>query len=192
MRAQGYDALGIDPEAPDGPDYERAEFEHAEVVEPADAVVACTSLHHVADLDDVVDRIAAVLKPGGAVIVIEWAWEWFDEPTALWCFDHLGPDDGDHRGWLRRHRGDWAASGQPWDTYLASWAEAERLHRGLEILRALDRRFVPRVLATAPYFFADLDTTTADDEQRAIDAAQICATSLRYVGEPRSARRVSS
>jgi rhodanese-related sulfurtransferase len=191
LRALGYDALGIDPEAPDGAEFQRVAFEHAVVTEPADVVIACTSLHHVADLDGVVERIVSALKPGGVVVVVEWAWEWFDEETARWCFDRLGSDDGGHDGWLRRHRGDWAASGQPWDAYIASWAEAERLHRGMDILRALERRFVPLLLATAPHFFPDL-AGTADDEQSAIDTAQIRATSLRYVGRPKSRQEVGA
>jgi hypothetical protein len=54
-----------------------------------ECVMACTSLHHVADLDDVLDRVGAVLVPGGAVVVVEWAWERFDEATARWCFARL-------------------------------------------------------------------------------------------------------
>jgi hypothetical protein len=186
LREDGYDALGIDPAAPDGAAFQQTEFERAALDQPAEVVIACTSLHHVADLDDVVDRIAAAMTRDGVVVVIEWAWEWFDEATARWCFDRLGSDDGDEQSWLRRHRIDWAASGQPWHEYVASWAQAERLHRGLDMLRALDRRFVPQLLATAPYFFPDLDSCTAGDEQMAIDAGQIRATSLRYVGRQRA------
>ena len=53
LRSAGYDASGIDPEAPEGPWYHRVEFEQHEMPGPAAAVVACTSLHHVADVGEV-------------------------------------------------------------------------------------------------------------------------------------------
>lgn len=68
----GYGATGIDPRAPDGPDYDRVEFESQHLGAPVDATVACTSLHHVADLDPVLDKVAAALTPGGTVVVAEW------------------------------------------------------------------------------------------------------------------------
>src|SRR5215469_5355078 len=86
MRSGGYDAVGVDPDAPDGPAYHRVEFESHEIREPARAVVACTSLHHVADVGAVLDRIAAALVPRGSLVVIEWARERFDEASARWCF----------------------------------------------------------------------------------------------------------
>jgi SAM-dependent methyltransferase len=82
----GYHAVGVDPEAPGGPGYQRIEFERYEPPQPVDCLVASLSLHHVADLDEVLDRLAALLVPGGVLVVVEWAWEQFDEATARWCF----------------------------------------------------------------------------------------------------------
>ena len=51
-----------------------------------DAIVACTSLHHVADLAGVLDLVAGALVPGGRAVIVEWAREQFDEghrPLAL-------------------------------------------------------------------------------------------------------------
>ena len=87
----GYHSVGVDPEAPEGPGYQRIEFERYEPPQPVDCVVASLSLHHVADLDEVLDRLAALLVPGGALVVVEWAWEQFDEATARWCFARLAP-----------------------------------------------------------------------------------------------------
>jgi 2-polyprenyl-3-methyl-5-hydroxy-6-metoxy-1,4-benzoquinol methylase len=56
--------------APDGPHHARAEFERCDPPHEFDVVVASTSLHHVADLDEVLDKIQAVLAPGGLVIVV--------------------------------------------------------------------------------------------------------------------------
>ena len=108
LRADGYDAVGIDPQAPAQPHYQRLEFERAELLPQVDAVVASTSLHHVADPADVIDRITGTLTRDGAVVIVEWAWERFDEQTATWCFERLGPDNG--AGWLRRRRDEWLAS----------------------------------------------------------------------------------
>ena len=44
------------------------EFEQAELPHDVDTVVACTSLHHVADPAHVIGRIADVLAPGGTAI----------------------------------------------------------------------------------------------------------------------------
>jgi len=48
LRADGYDAVGIDPQAPDDAHYQPIEFERAELPHQIDAVIASTSLHHVA------------------------------------------------------------------------------------------------------------------------------------------------
>ena len=89
LRTAGYEAAGVDPEAPQRPGYSRVEFERYDMPQPADAIVACTSLHHVADLGAVLDLIDAALVPGGLLVVVEWARERFDEATARWCFDRL-------------------------------------------------------------------------------------------------------
>jgi SAM-dependent methyltransferase len=61
-------------------------------------VVACTSLHHVADLDQVLDLIHDTLTPGGVLVVVEWARERFDETTARWCFARLSPAHDETHG----------------------------------------------------------------------------------------------
>jgi SAM-dependent methyltransferase len=177
----GYHAVGVDPEAPEGPGYQRIEFERYEPPQPVDCVVASLSLHHVADLDEVLDRLAALLVPGGALVVVEWAWEQFDEATARWCFARLAPpDSGKEPGWLHKHQERWAASGQPWDAYLRAWATEEGLHPGEDIVRGLDAHFDRQLYVEAPYFFADLATTSEAEEQAAIDAGLIRAGGIRY------------
>ena len=177
----GYHAVGVEPEAPEGPDYRRIEFERYEPSHPVECVVASLSLHHVADLDEALDRLAALLAPGGVLVVVEWAWEQFDEATARWCFDRLAPPvPGVEPSWLQRHQERWAASGQSWDGYLRAWAEQEGLHPGEAILRGLEARFTRRFHATGPYFFLDLADTSEAEEQAAIDAGQIRAGGIRY------------
>jgi SAM-dependent methyltransferase len=185
----GYDATGVDPEAPDAPDYHRVEFERYQPPQPVDCVVASTSLHHVGDLDIVLDRVATTLVPAGPLVVVEWAWERFDEATARWCFDRLPPPDpAAEPSWLHRRREDWLATGQPWDEVCRSWAAQEGLHTGQAITRALDARFDRRLHAWGPYFFSDLLDTTEADEQAAIDAGRIHATGIHYTAtRPRRA-----
>jgi SAM-dependent methyltransferase len=182
----GYEAVGVDPIAPDALHYQQVVFEELDVARRIDAVVASTSLHHVDDLDDVIERIADVLAPGGIVIVVEWAWELFDEATAQWCFARLASiGDADHPTWLHRHRDGWIASGRSWDAYFADWVADHGLHPARAIVGGLDERFARRRLTEGPYFFSELEHTPAEDEQSAIDAGLNRATGLRYVGAHR-------
>jgi SAM-dependent methyltransferase len=177
----GYKAVGVDPEAPEGSDYQQVEVERHDPPWPVDCVVASTSLHHVADLDEVLDRLEALLVPGGVLVVVEWAWERFDEATARWGFARLAPPaPGAEPGWLHRHQERWAASGQSWDGYLREWATEEGLRPGEQILRGLDMRFTREHAADAPYLFADLADTGEAEEQAAIDAGQIQPVGIRY------------
>lgn len=180
--ADGYEAVGVDPEAPEGAHYRRVEVERYDPPGPLGCVVAATSLHHVADLDEVLDRLAGLLVPGGVLVVVEWAWERFDEPTARWCFARLVPPaPGDEPTWLHHHQERWAASGQPWDHYFRGLATEEGLHPGEAIVRGLDARFSRRLHAEGPHYFGDLAGTSQAEEQAAIDIGQIRAGGIRYV-----------
>jgi SAM-dependent methyltransferase len=177
----GHQAVGVDPQAPDGPNYRQIEFERYEPPQPVAAVVASLSLHHVADLAGALDRLRALLAPGGVLVVVELARERFDEATARWCFARLTPPaPGAEPTWLHKHQERWAASGQPWDDFLRAWAEQEGLHPGDAIVRGLDARFRRRFYAVGPYFFADLAGTSEAEEQAAIDAGRIRAVGIRY------------
>lgn len=180
---EGYEAVGVDRNAPTGAGFHEVDFEHYDPPRAVDAIVACRSLHHVDDPANVANRVAAALRPGGTMVVAEWAWERFDEQTALWCFERLEPAEaGEDPGWLQRRRDGWVASGEPWDAYFASWAATHGIHRAERILRELDGHFERRSCELAPYFFADLGDVAEADEQAAIDAGEIRATGIRYVG----------
>jgi hypothetical protein len=115
------------------------------------------------------------------LVVVEWAWERFDEPTARWCFDRLPPPTpGKEPGWLPTHQERWTTSGQPWDAYFRAWAEQEGLHPGGQIVRRLDARFTRKSHAEGPNYFADLADTTETDELAAIDAGLIRPGGIRY------------
>ncbi len=184
LRSSGFQATGVDPAAPEGPWYHRAEFETDEMPGPVQAIVACASLHHVADVGEVLALAEAALAARGTLVVVEWARERFDEATARWCFQRLPRPSGDH-GWLQRRYDEWRASGLSWDGYCQRWAGEEGLHTGLEIVRELDARFDPQLLAYGPYFFPDLADVSENDEQAAIDAAEIQPNRISYVGRRR-------
>jgi SAM-dependent methyltransferase len=181
LQVGGYRAVGIDPEAPEGSEFRQVEFEHYDSDEHVDAIVACASLHHVVDLGEVLGKAGAMLAPRGAVVIVEWARERFDQATARWCFDRLA-SDGDEPGWLQQCQAEWRASGETWDAYCHSWAEQERLHAGEDILQELDARFDCRRLEYGPYFFAGLNGVTEAEEQAAVDARLIQANRIQYVG----------
>ena len=121
-----------------------------------------------------------------------WIWrngtrERFDEATARWCFARL-PAPGDDPGWLHGQQAEWRESGQSWEAWLRSWAQAEGMHAGLDIVDGLDARFDREALAFWPYFFPDLAGTSEADEQAAIDAGLIKANRIDYAGRRRSKR----
>jgi SAM-dependent methyltransferase len=175
--------VGVDPQAPDGPEYSRVAFEKYDTGEPVDAVIASLSLHHVADPGAVLDRICGVLVAGGTLVVLEWAREHFDEATAQWCFSRLPTDDAEQEGALRLRRAEWAQSGLSWDRFCHEWAQVHGIPPAATIRRELDTRFTRTHESWGPYYFPELAATDEADEQAAIDAGQIHACCLRYVGQ---------
>jgi SAM-dependent methyltransferase len=81
---RGYEARGIDPEAPEGPAFERIGLEDLRVEGRYDVAIAVVSLHHVADLALAVERLADALVPGGLLLVDEFDRERLDPPTTAW------------------------------------------------------------------------------------------------------------
>jgi SAM-dependent methyltransferase len=176
IAAAGYDALGIDPAAPDGPLFRRVKLADLEEEAGFDAVVAVGTLHHVTDLDVALDRIAALLPPGGVLLVDELAWDLFDRTTADWLWGQ--------RRILAATRGEGAPSSV--SDLLADWeAEHVGLH-GYRRLRAeLDRRFETRHFSWEPYFHRHLDGVASEELERAlIESGAIQAVGFRYVGTP--------
>lgn len=105
LLAAGFDAVGVDPEAPEALAYRRMPFEEY-VGQPVDVLVASLSLHHVEDLDLVLDKVCGLLIPGGTLIVIEWARESTDEATARWCFQRLPTVEKDRTDPIHHSRGE--------------------------------------------------------------------------------------
>jgi SAM-dependent methyltransferase len=193
LLAAGYQAVGVDPEAPAGDGYLAIPFEQYRPGEPVDAVLASLSLHHVADLGAVLDQVAGLLRPGGTLVVIEWGWDTLDEATARWCFgqrlrDAAEQEDEEHGTWLAHLREQWMDSGQPWPDFIRDWAQGHGLHPMTAIEAALAGRFTTLHQSRGPYYFPELAGTGPDGEQAAIDAGQIQAGCLRYAGRPARAK----
>ena len=181
----GYDATGVDPEAPEGHVYRRVGFEEYRPEDLADAVVASVSLHHVEDPALALDHVVEVLRPGGVLVIAEWISEDFDEATARWCFRHQLRDQAEPGAWLGGLYAAWTESGLGWDAFFRAWLDEHGLHAAAVIRRGLDARFAVTHLSTGPYYFPDLPDGEVAAEQAAIDTGQIRAGCLRYAGRVR-------
>jgi SAM-dependent methyltransferase len=180
LLGDGYDAVGVDPEAPEAPGYHRIEFESYQPPRPVDGVVACTSLHHVADPDDVLDRVAAALAPGG-VLVVEWAWGALrrgHRALVLCAADGTGSGAGLAAPAPRRVGRLWPALGGALpglgDGRGVAHRPGDPAGAGCAVRPAAVR--VRAVLLRRPWRHPQAD------EQAAIDAGQIQATGIWYAG----------
>jgi SAM-dependent methyltransferase len=183
LEQAGYDAVGVDPEAPSGASFRQVEFEQYDDPRPVHVAIACTSLHHLFDLDLALDKLVATLVPTGRLVVVEWVHEQFDEATARWCFDRL-PTHGDT--YLHHHRDAWTSSRMPWDEYFRQWAQEEHgLHPWASLKQGLDLRFDTEHSEAAPYYFPTLGISE-DDEVAAIQSGEIQAGAVRYVARRRT------
>jgi SAM-dependent methyltransferase len=189
MARAGHSVTAIDPRAPEGPLFQRVRIEEFSDPGPFDYVVASLSLHHVQDLGSALDRIASLLRAGGALVVVEVAWDRFDEVTAEWALERLpAATPSEKPSWLQRRCWEWVRGGQgetraPVEAHFAGWAREEGLHTSRQMRGELGRRFVERLFAWVPYLYPELDDDTSEaDESAAIEAGAINATGFRYVG----------
>lgn len=153
LAGAGYDVVAVDPEAPKGPIFRQTAIEDLDEPGPFDAVLASFSLHHVHDLDAVLDQLRGLLAPEGVLILDEFGWDLLDEQTA-----------------------------EQYDLDPAEWrAEHDDLH-GFERLRgALDARFREQDFSPGPYFSRHLGAEE-EEEHDLIAAGKIRALGFRYVG----------
>jgi SAM-dependent methyltransferase len=176
LAGAGYDVTAIDPNAPDGPIFRRVTLEQFSADAPYDAVVASVSLHHVEALDLAFERLASLLRPGGTVVVEEFAKERFDGPTAMWYFHQrlalqaLGAND-------RPVPADFT-------TWFELWAEEHAdIHSSDELRAELGARFDERLLVWGPYLYDyRLHDAVEPLERELIATGSIEPTGFRYVG----------
>ena len=172
--AAGYDALGIDPLAPEGHNFRRLKLEDLDETERFEGVVAAYSLHHIHDLDAGLERIAGLLPPGGVLVVDEFGWDRLDETTLDWLY-------GQRRALAAAGHGEAPASR---DELRRKWAAEHLGLHGFEALRdGLDARFDEQQFKWVPHLHRTLaGVATAVLEQALIDAGAIQALGFRYAG----------
>jgi SAM-dependent methyltransferase len=147
MARTGHSVTAIDPRAPEGPIFRRVRIEELPDPGPFDHVVASLSLHHVEDIGRVLDKIADLLRAGGTLVVVEFAWDRFNEATAEWALERLPASSSPEKpSWLQHRCWEWARGGQggtraPAGTYFAGWESAEGMHGSRRMLDELGRRF---------------------------------------------------
>jgi SAM-dependent methyltransferase len=185
----GHFVTAIDPRAPEGPIFRRVRIEEFSDPDPFDYVVASLSLHHVEDLGRALDKIADLLRAGGALVVVELAWDRFDEATAEWALERLpAASSSEKPSWLQHRCWEWAHGGPggsraPAEAHFAGWASKQGFHSSRRMRGELGHRFVEHLFEWAPYLYSDLDDNTSEaDESAAIVAGTINATGFRYVG----------
>jgi SAM-dependent methyltransferase len=172
LAAAGHEVTAIDPEAPAGPLFRRVTLEDFADPGPFDAVVASRSLHHLVDLDVALDRIAFLLRPGGALLVNDFAKERIAGATAEWYYEQ------------RRALEDAGGKPAPGSFDECVHEEHADIHAYGAMRRELDRRFRERFFAWVPYLHEELRGAVSSEEEQALVAAgAIQATGFRYVGE---------
>lgn len=181
LAGRGYDALGVDPEAPAGGGFLRARFQdaHAELSrEGFDAVVAGRVLHHVRPLGEGLDAVAAL--------------------APLLLVDEFAPDriDPAARAWYEARRAELRAAGgdPPGPPDLGEWRlRHPDLHSDAVLLAGLRARYEERILAWVPYLHRWLgDPASEAIEQELIDAGAIRAIGYRWAGARTSTTRSSA
>jgi SAM-dependent methyltransferase len=178
LAAAGYDVLGIDPIAPLGDRFRRIRLEDLDEEDAYDAVVAARSLHPIRDLAHALDRVVALLRPGGALVLEELGWDLIDEPTLDWLH-------GQRRALAAAGRGEAPAS---LEGLRDEWEASHLGIHGFAALRGeLEERFDERVFAWTPFLYRLLGGVATEVlEQALIDAGAIRALGFRYVGVSRS------
>jgi SAM-dependent methyltransferase len=174
LAKRGHQVTAIDPDAPDGPIFRKVSLEAFEEADHFDAVVASRSMHHIENLELGVDKIHAVLRPGGVLILNEFAWDQMDEATARWYLTHVvRPSDKD-------------ATLLP-ENFPTAWiAEHDGLHTSTAMTDALRRRFQLQFFEWVPYM-AEHYLKRNDlvmEEKSLIESQEIKPIGFRYVGKP--------
>lgn len=168
---QGYEITAIDPDAPEGPIFRKTSLEEFCDEVSFDAVVASRSMHHIPDFQLGIQRIHALLRQGGLLIINEFAWDRMDERTAHWYLsqvpeslpkdESLLPGNFPH-AWIAEHNG---------------------LHDSNTMRRTLDTLFRPKEFEWVPYiaeYYLDRPDLIAE-ERRSIESGAINALGFHYV-----------
>jgi SAM-dependent methyltransferase len=177
--ARGYEAWGIDPEAPEGPAFERIGLEELRVDRPYDVAIAVVSLHHVGELALAVERLADAIVPGGLLLVDEFDRERLDPPTTAW--------------WWRQRQALAAAGAGPEAEHSTAHQDHTAVLDNLAdidtwatVRAALAARFEERSVERVEYLYRYETHLALQPLERAmIELGAISPTGVRYVGRAR-------
>jgi hypothetical protein len=170
LAERGYDVVGVDPQAPDGPLFRHDAIEDFEDG-GYDAVVAGRVLHHIDDLGGVLDKLSR-LAP--VIVVDEFAWDRMDEATKDWYA-------GQYR--MLEVAGQTPAGPSSLDEWRAEHAD---LHPHTAVRGALDARYDERAFEWRPYLYRWLGGPATEAlEETLVGAGAIAALGYRYAGERR-------
>jgi SAM-dependent methyltransferase len=166
LAAAGYDVLGVDPDAPEGPGFRRARFQ--EIDGAYDAIVAGRMLHHVNPLDEGIAKLAS-LAP--LLIVDEFAANRVDAEAQDWY-------EGQHRMLVA------AGARPPGPPDLDAWGGRHPdLHSPETLLPALRAHYEERTLEWVPYLHRWLGGPSSEAlETTLVGAGAIPAIGYRWAG----------
>ena len=150
--------------------------------------MAILSLHHVEDLGMAVSNMADLLRAGGTLVVVEFAWDRIDEATAEWALERLPVASRQRsiRGWDAAARSGRVGAERNTGSrgvVLRRVGQRGGFHSSLLIRDELGRRFVERFFEWVPYLYPDLrEDVSESDESAAIRGGNHQSTGFRYVG----------
>jgi SAM-dependent methyltransferase len=177
LAKDGYEVTAIDPEAPEGAIFRRTRLEDYDAdPESFDAVVASVSLHHVHDLEAAVDKLERLLRPGGRLVLAEFAKERLDGVTARWyhaqrtALSAVGRED--------------ARIEPNFDAWRLELTQVlDDVHPATDLLASL-ARFREIRLEWTPYLYDyRLDDSLEPAERVLIESGEIEPVGFLYVGE---------
>jgi ubiquinone/menaquinone biosynthesis C-methylase UbiE len=88
LSSAGYEVVAIDP-ASEAENVRRLPLHELED-EPFDVAVAAVSLHHIEPLGESFERLAALVRPGGRLVIDEVDFDQLDERAARWWLARSG------------------------------------------------------------------------------------------------------
>jgi SAM-dependent methyltransferase len=169
MRESGYAVLAIDP-APQGDGVTQVAL--ADLDEPDgafDAAVAVLSLHHVEPLEPSLEKLGALVRPGGRLVVDELDMERLDAAAVGWWSEQRARLGHDHR--------------DPAEMLAHMRAELHTLARLRELL---DRAFALGDTERVPYLHRwHLEPGLYDAEAAEIAAGRLPTVGARFTGTRR-------
>lgn len=156
---QGYDGVGIDSDAEV---VSRARRSGANVVHaswpdfdggPVDAVIFTRSLHHVSRLSESIAKSAEVLKPTGALLIEDFAYDEVSPAAIEWLLTVIGSANG--RALISLVPGEFVSDLYNAKDKAATWQRNHDhdLHTMADMTEAIAEEFVIREVFPVPYLY---------------------------------------